>query len=383
MRIALASGANSPIPSLVQIHRGSQYIIKRLVQGKTVEDSPIGSSNGEASQLFTLTQKPYVLASARVFVDEGGGEYEWNVKSTLVRSGSLDRDCIVEPQTDGTAILKFGDGVNGRIPAIGSNNIRCIYRIGADTNGNIGANTLTENRDGVGVFKRIWNPRQGMFWIEADWSSAAALERAKVRGPKSLRTMKRAVSPSDYETLSMKFMNRNGVRPVARARAYEEAFGPKTVELVVTGVNGASLSAEDKAELEEYFNGGTAYGYAGISVVNTRLYVSNYSPKSIPLIVRVEAFPVITEEMVMQLLSSIISPTALEVDGRSYIWRFGQNVPLSRLASEIFHLAPGNIFDVDFTSPTSDIGLSSKELPIFDFINSQVIITAPSFISAS
>lgn len=382
LRVVDSVPGSSPVPSTVEIHRGSQYVIKNLIQGKTVEDSPY-SSTAEASQEFLLAQKPYVLASGRVFVDEGGGEYEWSVLTTLVRSGSSDRHCIIEPQTDGTAVLKFGDGTNGKIPAIGSNNIRYIYRIGADTNGNIGANTLVENRDGVGVFKRIWNPRQGKYWIEADWSSAAALERAKVRGPKKLRTLNRAVSASDCETLATTFLTRNGVRPVARARAYEESFGPKTIELVVAGVNGASLSSDERAELEEYFNGGTTYGYGGVLVANSRVYVTNYSPKQIPLVARVEAYPVITEAMVMQLLSSIINPTALESDGRSYTWRFGQNVPLSRLAAEIFQLAPGNIFDVDFTSPTSDISLSSKELPIFDFVNSSVVITSPSFIVAS
>lgn len=382
MRLVSSLGSSAPIPSTVEIHRGKEYIITTVIQGKTVEDSPIGSSDGSASQEFALTQKPYVLASARVFVDEGGGEIEYAVKSTLVRSGFTDRDCVVEPQTDGTAVLTFGDGTNGKIPPLGSNNIRVMYRIGADTNGNIGANTLTENRDGIGVFKRVWNPRQGRYWIEADWASPAALERAKVRGPKKLRTMSRAVSASDCEVLAATFKTRNGIRPVARAVAYEEAFGPKTIELVIAGVNGASLTSDERAELEEYFNGGTTYGYPGVVMANHRVYVSNYQPKLIPFSIRAEAYAVITEEMVKQLMSSVVNPTALDIDGRSYIWRFGQTVPLSRLGAEVFRLSPGNIFDVDFISPSLDIGLSSRELPLFDFANSTVVIASPSFIES-
>jgi len=382
-RLTGSLGSTAPIPSTVEIHRGKQYIIATVIQGKTVEDSPLASSSGEASQEYTLSQKPYVLASARAFIDEGGGEYEWAIRSSLVRSSSTDRHCVLEPQTDGSAILKFGDGTNGKIPPIGTNNIRTVYRIGADTNGNIGANTLTENRSGVGVFRRVWNPRQGKYWIEADWASASALERAKVRGPKKLRTMNRSVSASDAETLAMTFTTLNGIRPIARARAYEEAYGVKTIEVVVAGVNGASVDSDEREELEEYFNGGTTWGYGGVIMANHRAYVSNYLPKLVPLTIRIEAYPVITEAMVMQLMSAIVSPTAVETDGRSYIWRFGQSVPLSRLGAEIFNLAPGNIFDVDFLSPTADIGLASKELPMFDFANSQVIITPPSFISAS
>lgn len=378
-RIVVNGGASFPNPTTVEIDNGKQYSIFRTIQGQTVEENPIGSSTGEANQQFTLSRVPYVIASARIFVDEGGGEYEWAVRSSLTSSLSSDRHCVVDPQTDGTAVLRFGDGVNGRIPPIGTNNIRGVYRIGADLDGNIGAETLTVNRDGVGVFKRVWNPRQGKFWISADWASQEALERAKIRGPQQLRTLYRAVSPTDCEVLAATFVNINGVRPVARARAYEEAFGPKTIELVVTGGGGAALSADEREELQEYFNGGSEYGYGGVLVANSELTVTNYSPKLIPIYIRVEAFNVITEAMVLQLLSSLLNPTAVENDGRSFVWRYGQTVPLSRIASEVFLLAPGNIFDVDITSPTVDIQLTSRELPVLDVVNSQVVIVPPSF----
>ena len=132
--------------------------------------------------------------------------------------------------------------------------------------------------------------------------------------------------------------------------------------------------------MEEYYNGGSTYGYGGILVVNHEMTVTNYQPKLIALNLTVKAFSVITEAMVMETLSSLLNPTAIELDGRSYVWRYGQTVPLSRIASEVFRLAPGNIFDVDISSPSEDIALTSRELPIFDYVNSQVVITPPSFI---
>jgi hypothetical protein len=381
-RIVSAAAASFSEPDSVEYHNGKQYGILRLVQGQTVEENPIGSSTGEADQQFTLTRVPYVLNSARIFVDEGGGEYEWAVRTSLTSSLSSDRHCVVDPQTDGTASLIFGDGVNGRIPPIGTNNIRGVYRIGADLDGNIGANTLTVNRDGVGVFRRVWNPRQGKYWISADWATQEALERAKVRGPQQLRTLYRAVSPSDCEILASTFININGVRPVARARAYEEAFGPKTIELVVTGGGGSALSSDEIEELQEYYNGGSVYGYGGILVANSEITVTNYSPRLIPLNIVVEAFPVVTEAMILQILSSLVNPTAVENDGRSFVWRYGQSVPLSRIASEVFLLAPGNVFDVDITSPSEDIQLTSRELPILDVSGTNVVIIPPSFTTA-
>jgi len=379
-RIVSHGGSSFHTVDRVQHTEGDHYIIIRLVQGKTVEDTPF-SSNGESGQQFVLSKIPYVLNSARVFVDEGGGEFEWTVFTTLLRSLSTDRHCVVEPQTDGTAILRFGNGTNGKIPNIGTNNIRVVYRIGADRNGNIGANTLTVNRDGIGVFRTITNPRQGKFWIEADWASPEALERAKVRGPKLLRTMYRAVSASDVEILSQAFINQNGVRPVARSQAYEESLGPKTVELVVTGGGGAALDANEIEELQEYYNGGSTYGYGGILVVNHELTVTNYQPKLIAVNIQVEAFDIITETMVRQVLASLLNPTAVERDGRSYVWRFGQTVSLSKIESEVFNLSPGNIFDVDVTSPSEDIALTARELPVFD-TSSNVVIVSPRFISS-
>lgn len=382
LRYISSAGAVGHAITSVSLSEGDHYVIVATTQGLTVEDNPVGSSTGEAKQEFTLSRTPYVLNSARVFVDEGGGEVEWSVFTTLIRSLSTDRHCVVEPQPNGTATLRFGDGVNGKIPQIGTNNIRAVYRIGADRNGNIGANTLTVNRDGVGVFRNIWNPRQGRFWIQADWATPEALERAKQRGPRLLRTLYRAMNATDCEVLAPNFTSQDSVRPVARARAYEEAFGPKTVELVVVGGGGAALSSDEIEELQEYFNGGTTYGYGGILLLNHQVTVTNYQPRVIPLNIRVEAFSVITEAMIKQVLSSLLNPTALEINGRNFVWRFGQNVPLSRIATEIFNLSPGNIFDVDVTSPSEDIQMTSRELPLFDVANSTIAIASPSFITA-
>lgn len=356
---------------------GSQYIVFTAIQGKTVDDIPLGSSSGQALQEFTLTRSPYVLNSAQVWVDEGGGPVEWSRVDTFLTSYSTDRHFIAEMNSDGTAVIQFGDGTNGRVPPIGTNNIEATYRVGADEDGNIGANVVRVNRDGVGVFTEITNPRSGVFWVEADWNSVEALEKVKVQGPYRLRTMYRAVTPRDAEILAGAFVNANGVRPVARARSYEDAFGPKTIELVVAGQGGASLAQSSRTELEEYFNGGD--DYLGVLVMNHELTISNYVPKSVALEMEVVANTVVTEAMVIQTLTYLLSATALESDGVSYVWQFGQEVPLSRIIAQIFQISPGNVFKVTTTSPTADIGLGANELPLFDAVNSQVVMLPPSF----
>jgi len=356
---------------------GDQYVLFPTTQGRTVEDDPLGSSSGEQSQEFTLTRKPYILNSIRIFVDEGGGYIEWEEVDSFLTSYETDRHFRVDVQTDGSAIVVFGDGTNGRIPPIGTNNIAAIYRVGADQDGNIAAGVLSVNRDGVGVFREILNPRAGAFWVEADWDSIESMEKVKRRGPFNLRTMYRAVTPRDCEILAVSYVNTDGVRPVSRARAYEEAFGPKTVEIVVAGQGGAALPKTSREQLEEYFNGGDTY--RGVLVLNHEATITNYTPKQIGIQMEVVANPIVTEAMVIQTLSFLISPTAVESDGVSYVWQFGQEVPLSRIVSEIFRISPGNVFKVTITSPTADIGLSANELPIFDPVNTNVVMLPPSF----
>jgi len=380
LRLRIVDPSASPpiIPSRVRIDRNHEYVLARLVQGKTVEERNL-SSNGQANQAILLRRKPYVWASARVFVTEGGTEYEWYPGSSFLRSRSTSRHCVIDPQTDGTALLKFGDGTSGRIPPVGNNNIRVTYRIGADENGNIGANTLTVNRDGVGAFSSITNARQGMYWIEPDWSSQLALEMAKVRSGRIFQTMQRSVAPSDAVALAQSFHTLSGSKIIARAKSYEESFGPKTIELVVVGGSSAAITDEEKTELTEYFNGGDIYGYDGISLYNSRVVVTNYIPKMIALNIRIECYPVITETLVRQLLTYILSPTAIESNGRNYMWRFGQSVTLSRIASEIFKMSPGNVFDVDFDPTATDFALIARELPMFDAVGSNITVIGPTF----
>lgn len=364
--------AAGPTLTTLEIVAGDQYILFDATQGKTVEDDPLGSSSGEPNQEFLLTRSPYIMNSIRGFVDEGGGLIEWTEVNSFLTSYSTDRHFYVDVQTDGSAYMRFGDGTNGRIPPIGTNNIVSIYRIGADEDGNIGTGVLKVNRDGVGVFREITNPRAGIFWVEADWDSVQSLESVKRRGPFNLRTMYRAVTPSDCEILATSYVNPNGVRPVARAKAYEESFGPKTVEIVVAGRGGAALRQTYRQQLEEYFNGGTTY--KGVLVLNHEAKVTNYTPRSIGLEMEVVANTVVTRSMVIQSLSYLLSPTAVESDGVSYVWQFGQEVPLSRIIAEIFRISPGNVFKVTITSPTSDIGLNPNELPVFDPVNTNVVV---------
>jgi hypothetical protein len=379
LRATKVDVGDGPRPSSLTITQGKQYVSVPVTQGLTVEDSPLGSSSGLASQEFTFTRKPFVFRSARIFVDEGGGDIEWEEVDTFLGSYSTSRHFRIDIRTDGSGVVQFGDGTSGKIPPIGTNNIRALYRIGADEDGNIGSNLLTVNRDGVGVFRSVTNPRAGIYWLEADWASIESLERVKKAGVAALRSMYRAVTPKDCETLAKAFISaRTGIKPVARAKAYEEMFGPKTIGLIVVGQGGSALDYDTKQELSEFFNGGEDYD--GVLLMNYEVVVVNYTPRLIGVWMEVEAREIITSALAKQVLSALLTPTTVESRVPSeYVWRFGQDVPLSRISTEIFNLSPGNVFNVTITTPSADILLTSNELPVFDPSSSNVYVYPPTF----
>jgi len=381
-RVISVSTPTEPVLNRVRIDEGTQYILQDAVQGETVENEPLVSSDGNPKQEFVLATSPGLRDSVACFVDEGGGEVEWlNLTAAgqdLVTSGPKDRHFAVEQDAEGVLTVRFGDGTHGKVPTLGTDNVRFEYRSNATAEGNVGADSIVVNADGSAFVASVTNPRPASGWREADGASEESLALVKEEGPASLRTGNRAVSPEDYETLALAFTSSAGTRPVVRAKAIEEGFGPKTIKLIVVGTNGVAVSSSLKAELEEYFNGNPVTGVEGVGQANTETTVINFSPRLMALTVVIEANATLTEKLVKTTLGVLLSPTAKDSKGSQFVWRFGGRVPLSRIESEIFQISPGNVFDVDVTNPSADVELSEDELPFLDSGSLTISIVPPS-----
>ncbi len=83
---------------------------------------------------------------------------------------------------------------------------------------------------------------------------------------------------------------------------------------------------------------------------------------------------VVTEALVLQALSSLVSPTALEADKTTFVWQFGEEVPNSRVNSEVFNVSVGNVAKVVITTPSEDVGLEAYELPLLDTANTNIVM---------
>ena len=353
-RIVSVSTPTSPIIDLVDITANKQYVVAITTQGTTTEGEVMGSSTGQANQTFQTLKSFVIQESQVVFVDVEA----WTEVINFLNSTSVDKHYLFEANDDGFGIVTFGNGVNGKIPPLGVDNIVIDYRIGADEDGNVGRDTIILNQSGVAFINRLSNPRPGTGWFQRRGSTPEDLELVKQEGPASLRTLERALTARDAADLAVAFIAANGTNPVSRALGIEEGFGVKTINLVVVGTGGTFVPAPIKSEIENHFNGNPAAGIDGVLVLNHELTVTDFVPKTIDIVATVFGG---TTTQVTNVLTALLQPEAKTADGLRFEWDFGEEVPRSRLISEIFTVI--GVRKVVLTTPATDTVLAPKELP--------------------
>ncbi len=358
-RIISVSTPMSPTLINTRMDEGKQYVMRLVTQGQSHSDDPLGNSTGLPNQRFTTSKENFISGSDSVDVNDE----TWLRVDNFLGSKPNDKHYTVELTTNDRAIIVFGDGITGKIPPLGIGNIATTYRYGAQYNGNVGANTIIIDKTGLTYINKLWNPRQATGWGEAQGASETSLAKAKIEGPASLRTKDVAVSTSDVETLTLLYVGTDGAKPFGRAYAYEEGFGPKTIELVVVAKGGGYASDSQLATLDEYFNG-NKYSYPPKEshiVSNQQVTSVNYTQKVIDLDLTI--WGDITESQITSILQGVIQPEALKSDGINWEWNFGSEISLSRINHEIFS-SDDSITKVVINSPASDITLQYRELPV-------------------
>jgi hypothetical protein len=229
--LRLVSGAtDANTPRLHQLIPNTVY----ATQSTTIEQEILGSSQGTANQVFRTAQVP-VLSGQTVQVREleQVGNRQAIANSNLLnqnenqnniqnRNQNSNRN-IIQPAVEVwiewqevpdfygsevgdrhytlnhlTGEITFGDGLNGRIPPLGANNVRIQYQTGGGTAGNCIANRVVELKTTIPFIDRVSNliPATG-------GTDAESLDALKDRAPRVVRHGGRAVTIEDYEDLAM------------------------------------------------------------------------------------------------------------------------------------------------------------------------------------
>jgi hypothetical protein len=144
------------------------------------------------------------------------GTRTWQPQPDLVESGRLDAHLVVEPEADGVAWLRFGDGITGRAPDRQARHT-VSYRVGVGGRGNVGADRLAywlsrpDGSPAVASTATVWNPLAA-----AGGADPEPLDAVRELAPAVARTQLRAVTSADYAAAAQQS---GGVqRAVARRR---------------------------------------------------------------------------------------------------------------------------------------------------------------------
>ena len=191
----------------------------------------IGRSDGGPGQVFGVARTP-VLPRRRdetVRVVDGEHVAEWTEVADFSESVAGDRHFVWD---SGSGRIHFGPRVrypdgsvrqHGAIPHDGARIEVTGYRHGGGTAGNVGARTLSLLRSTLPFVSGVVNLEPATGGVDAE-----TVAEAKVRGPLSLRTGRRAVTAGDYERLTLEASPQ-----VARARCRSAKRGNGTVQLLV------------------------------------------------------------------------------------------------------------------------------------------------------
>jgi predicted phage baseplate assembly protein len=120
----------------------------------------------------------------------------WEPVHDLLESGKLTRDFVVEVEANGVAALRFGDGINGRVPESGTA-FQVSYRIGNGTAGNVGADSLLHLAAADARVTACRNPLPGRGGVDPETN-----DQIRRRAPQAFLTQERAVTMADYEAIA-------------------------------------------------------------------------------------------------------------------------------------------------------------------------------------
>ncbi len=176
----------------------------------------LGRSTGAPAQVLTVSTAPVLPRRGHevVRVVEREGVATWTEVADFTDSGPADRHVVWD---SGTGQIRFGPRVrypdgsvrqHGAIPPDGAEIVVSGYRNGGGRAGNVGAKTLTEMLSAVPYVASAVNLAPATGGVDAE-----TVDEAKVRGPLTLRTGRRAVTTGDFERLAAE-----ATTQVARAR---------------------------------------------------------------------------------------------------------------------------------------------------------------------
>jgi len=236
----------------------------------------LGTSDGRASQSFTVPESGIVNNSITVYVGQGVAFGNWSYVDNLFESGPGDRVFTTTPNEDGTIDIVFGDNVNGAIPPSGQL-ISATYKVSVGSAGNIKSLSITE----LTFFPGNLDPQITSYFTVSNNAPAVGgadgdtTTNIKNKIKAAVSTRRRAVTLEDFSYLA------NLAEGVGKASAASSVY--TNVNLYVQPLNdGQAATGYPQANIIGIATTGTAVTFAtdtdhGFAVGNT-VNISGVNP---------------------------------------------------------------------------------------------------------
>ncbi len=312
---------------------------------RVIRSEFLGRSSGNPGQRFFLRNVP-VLARQEgetVEVEDGEGRFEpWREVPDFAASGPNDPHFTCDSVSGEIAFgprLRQPSGEErqfGKVPPMGKQIRFTRYRSGGGVIGNVGERTITVLKSSIPYVASVIN-----FQAARGGADAESIEAAKMRAPKAVRAITRAVTAEDFEYLA-----REASSLVARAKCIGAGMAggantPGTVRVLLVPVIPTVQEPIPDIELElprSVEEAVRAY-LDERRLLGTRLEIG--SPQYVPVIIqaKVRAMPYTDPEKVRSEIEGrlyrYLHPVYGGIGGMG--WPFGHGI----FQSEIFSVIQG------------------------------------------
>jgi hypothetical protein len=291
----------------------------------------LGTSDGRATQSFTIPEAGIVNNSITVYVGQGVAFGNWTYVDNLFESGPGDRVFTTTPNEDGTIDIVFGDNVNGAIPPSGQL-ISATYKVSVGSAGNIKSLSITE----LTFFPGNLDPQITSYFTVSNNAPAVGgadgdtTTNIKNKIKAAVSTRRRAVTLEDFSYLA------NLAEGVGKSSAASSVY--TNVNLYIQPLNdGQAATGYPQANIIGISTTGTAVTFAtdvdhGFAVGNT-VNISGVDPvaynlqgaviTSVPSTVTFTVASTVTTAYVLGGLAVSLTPTSawtnLSFDVASYM----------------------------------------------------------------
>ena len=317
------------------------------VQGETIEDDYIGSSNGTPYQSFVLSYSEVLVDSLEVYVDEGEGESLWTRVENFQDCDEDSRVYTITIDEYDNCTIEFGSGLKGKIPSIFDNGIRASYRVGGGKIGNVQPNTITVIETDIPYVEECFNLEPAILGHEKE-----SVEEIRYNAPAHNRTRDRAVTLKDYaDLLKINVSKVDSFYGILNTKAVNSDSNPLGVTLYYQMREGYSMSPSLESDISTFFDPriilGTSYSFSP--------FVDNPVDIEASLIVQKDYSRSEVKEEVEQFITSYFSYGN---------FTFEDEITKSELEEEVKNSIEG-VKSFRIVTPTEDIIVSPEPYYIF------------------